>query len=217
MNLFLDDLKRLPTLFAGFILLALGIYLTKLSGLGMSSWSVFHDGLSIQLNLSFGVITQLLGLIILLFSMLLLKTKVGLGTIFNVIFVGMFIDIFEILIPNKPPTLMGNIIYLVCGVLLLTFGRSLYISSRLGAGPRDGLFVGLVRITKIDVKYVKPAIELVVLIIGYFLGGNVGLGTVLITLVSGYLVQFFFKVLHFDPKTEKQSNIFSFNKKRNLE
>ena len=88
----------------------------------------------------------------------------------------------------------------------MTFGRSLYISTRLGPGPRDGLFVGLSRITKVDVKYIKPTIEMSVLLLGFLLGGIVGYGTVFLIITSGYMVQYFFKILHFDPKTETQSS-----------
>jgi uncharacterized membrane protein YczE len=210
MTLFKNDTKRLPMLFLGFITLSFGIYFTKLSLLGMSSWSVFHDGLSIVTGLSFGVITQLLGLIILFLSVILLKSKVGLGTILNIIFVGMFIDILDFLYQVEFDNLVIQVIVLMFGVLFTTLGRSLYIASRLGPGPRDGLFVGLARITKIQVKYVKITIELIVLGIGILLGGLAGIGTVIIIIVSGYMVQFFFKLFHFDPKLEKQSNILEY-------
>jgi uncharacterized membrane protein YczE len=210
MEIFKQDVKRLPVLFFGYVLLALGIYLTKLSTLGMSSWSVFHDGLSIVSGLSFGIITQLLGLIILVISMVFLHTKVGMGTIFNVVFVGWFIDIFDVIYSTVPSNLVLQIIILIFGVLFTTMGRSLYIASKLGPGPRDGLFVGLARVTKIDVKYVKPFIEFIVLGLGILLGGQSGFGTVLIILVSGYLVQFFFQLFHFDAKSKEQSNMFQY-------
>ena len=89
----------------------------------------------------------------------------------------------------------------------MTFGRSLYISTKLGPGPRDGIFVGLSRITQIDVKYVKPAVEFTVLAIGFALGGIVGIGTLTSMLFSGYLVQYYFKKLGFNPKIENQRNL----------
>ena len=215
MELFKKDIKRLPMLFLGFLILALGMYLTKLSVLGMSSWSVFHDGLSIAIGLPFGVITQLLGLIILILSMSLLKSKVGLGTLFNIIFVGWFIDLFDLMYDVLPEKFIFQFIVLMFGVLLTPFGRSLYIASKLGPGPRDGLFVGLSRITKIQVRYVKITIELIVLLIGILLGGKAGIGTVIIIVVSGYIVQFFFKVFHFDPKSTKQSDILDYGFQKN--
>ncbi len=94
----------------------------------------------------------------------------------------------------------------------MTFGRSLYISTKLGPGPRDGIFVGLSRLTQIDVKYIKPAVEFTVLLIGFLLGMSkginyVGPGTVIAVIFSGYLVQFFFKKLGFNPKIENQRHL----------
>lgn len=215
MLLFKEDLKRIPMLFLGFVTLAFGIYLTKLSLLGLSSWGVFHDGVSIVTHLPFGVVTQLLGLSILVISMILLKTKVGLGTLLNIVFVGWFIDLFDMLYKVMPENLILQFIVLIAGVLLTTLGRSIYIASKLGPGPRDGLFVGISRMTKIQVKYVKITIELIVLLIGILLGGKAGIGTVIIVVVSGYIVQFFFKTFHFDPTSKKQSNILDYGFQNN--
>mgnify|MGYP007094912786 FL=1 len=136
--------------------------------------------------------------------MMFLKTKVGIGTIANVLFIGLILDLFDKIITYEPEEYFYKGILFLIGLLIMTFGRSLYISTKLGPGPRDGLFVGLSRITQIDVKYVKPAIELTVLTIGFLLGGVVGVGTLISMLFSGYLVQFYFKKLGFDPKNEKQ-------------
>lgn len=211
MEVFKRDIKQIPMLFSGLFLLSLGIYLTKLSTLGMSSWNVFHDGVALHVPyMSFGVVTQVVGLIILVVSVVFLKTKVGLGTICNIIFVGIFIDFMEWLYPVMENVFYIQIIVLVFGILFTTFGRSMYIASRLGPGPRDGLFVGLARVTHIQVRYVKIAIEFIFLGIGILLGGQAGLGTAIIIVVSGYLVQFFFKVLHFDPKTVRQNNVLDY-------
>ena len=196
----------------GFVLLAFGIMLVKRSGRGLPPWGVFHEGLSIVTPLSFGVITQLVGLVILILSVLFLKTKIGIGTILNVVLVGFFIDLFDYLFAYQPDELISQIILFTIGIILMTFGRSLYISAKLGSGPRDGVFVGLARVTKIDVKYVKPTIEFIVLFIGVLLGGTVGFGTVIAVLINGYIVQLFMTLLKFDPKAEQQHNIFSYTK-----
>lgn len=199
-ELIVEDASKLGRLLVGFFVMSLGINFNILSGLGLSSWNILHEGLSNHTGLSFGVITQLLGLIILLFSVIFLKTKVGPGTILNILLIGFIIDKFNEFIIIIPENLLQQVILIVTGVLLMTMGRALYISSRLGPGPRDGLFVGLSRVTGIQVKFMKPAIEFTVLLIGYLLGGTFGFGTVLTISVSGYLVQFFFKVFQFDPK-----------------
>jgi uncharacterized membrane protein YczE len=210
---FRDDLKRMPVLLLGYVFLAIGIMLTKRSTLGMAPWGVFHQGLMVQTGLSFGVITQLVGLVILLLSVVLLKTKIGIGTIFNVLIVGFLIDAFDEVYQYQPQLLLSKSIVLVFGVIIMTFGRSLYISAKLGSGPRDGVFVGLSRITNFDVKYVKPAIEFTVLIVGYLMGGTFGAGTVITVIVSGYLVQMWFKLLHFNPKEEVQHNLMLYKQK----
>lgn len=210
------DLRRFPKLFLGLACLAFGIFLTKYSMLGMSPWGVLHDGISQQLGISFGKVSIFLGLIILVFTTLFLNAKVGFGTIFNILLIGQIIDFFEIVFEKELTTFGIQVIVLIIGVLFTTFGRSLYISSRLGPGPRDGLFVGVSRITGYQVKYVKPVIELTVLVIGFMLGGTTGVGTVVVVLVSGYLVQFFFKILRYDPHTSKQSCFTDYIKSRKV-
>lgn len=205
-----EDIKKLPKLFLGYLILSFGIYLTKLAYVGMSAWSVFHDGLSIYFSLSFGLLTVIVGIIILALSIIFLKAKVGVGTILNIIVIGPLIDFMDVIYHNTPDNKVLLGIIFVFGLLFTTFGRSLYIASRLGPGPRDGLFVGLARVTQIDVKYIKPLIEFIVLGIGYALGGNLGIGTVILIVTSGYLVQFFFGILGFDAKGKSQSNILDY-------
>lgn len=213
------DLQRLPTLLVGFIFLALGIMLTKRSDLGMAPWGVFHQGLSIQLTLSFGVVTQLVGLFVLVISLVFLKTKIGIGTVLNVLIVGPLIDLYDTIIGFEPSTIYAQYSTLVAGIILMTFGRSLYISAQLGSGPRDGVFVGLHHLTSIDIKYIKPSIEFTVLMLGYLLGGTAGVGTVLVVISSGYFVQMFMLLLMQDalmtPKSflPKQYSLLDYIKK----
>jgi len=200
MDLKYNHPKQLVALFGGFIFLSIGIYLTKLSLLGMSSWSVFHDGVAAQAEwLTFGIVTQVVGVVILACSLIFLKTKVGVGTVLNILLVGPFVDILDYLYSDTSQSLIARIIILVFGILFTTFGRSLYISAKLGPGPRDGLFVGLTAITGLKVKYVKISIEFTVLLIGILLGGRAGIGTVILIIASGYLVQYFFKILKYNP------------------
>ena len=192
----------------------MGIYLTKLSQLGLSPWAALADGLDIITGLGFGYVTQLIGVVVMAFSMIVFRTKIGIGTILNVLLVGLILELYEVIYPALPQELWLQIIVFVVGLLLMTFGRSLYISSALGQGPRDGLFVGLARTTKFEVKYIKLAIEFVVFIIGFGLGGKIGVGTILTVVFSGYLVQFYFKLLHYDPKTSVQYSIIDYMKKK---
>ena len=207
-----NDLKKVPVLLIGFLLLSFGMILTMKSGLGMSSWGVLHQGVSLVSGLTFGTVTLVLGLIILVLSVIFLKSKVGIGTIVNVLLIGVLLDIFRFFITYEPDTYIYQGIMFTIGLLIMTLGRSVYISTILGPGPRDGIFVGLSRITQIDVKYIKPAVEFSVLLIGFLLGQSMGInlvgpGTVIAVIFSGYLVQFYFKKLGFNPKIENQRNL----------
>ncbi len=210
MKVLINDLKRFPITLTGFIFLSIGIMLTKRSALGMSPWGVFHEGMSNVTGLSFGVVTQLVGLIVLLVSVIFLKTKIGLGTVLNVLLVGWFIDLADHFYTYIPISYLAKTIVFTLGLFSMTFGRSLYIASRLGPGPRDGLFVGLSKTLNIEVKYMKPAIELTVLLLGFIFGGTAGVGTVVAALVSGYMVQTFFKLLSYDPTLKTESNIMNY-------
>ena len=190
--------------------LASGIRLTIVSGLGLSPWGVFHNGLSNQFNLPFGTLVIIVGFVILALSMIFLKSKIGVGTILNIALVGNMINFLEFNVSIEPSNLFMSIVFFVIGIIFMTFGRSFYISSKLGPGPRDGVFVGLSRVTKIDVKYVKPAVEFTVLLIGYILGGVVGWGTVIAIILTSRLVHLFLRLLRFDSKSEHQHNIFEY-------
>lgn len=202
-----QDLQRLPILLTGLFILSIGIYLVNLAYIGLAPWSVLHDGLAIVLDTTFGNVTIVLGLIILVISVVTLKTKIGLGTILNIMIVGNLINLYELFYNEKVDVLWMQIIVFSFGFFLTTFGRSLYIASNLGSGPRDSLFVGIARVTKYQVKHIKPVLELLVIIIGVLLGGNLGVGTVVLMGFSGLAVQSFFKILGFDPKTKKQSDV----------
>lgn len=192
---------RLLKLFPGFFCIALGIYLMRISYLGLNPWGTFHDGISSITGLKYGTASQLTGLCIILLSMIL-KIYPGIGTILNMMFCGFFINVIETanLIPT-PITIVMRFIYFIAGIWILAFGIYFYLSARLGAGPRDGLMVGLVRKTKFDVTVIRTSIEISVLLLGYSLGGAVGIGTVIAALLSGYSLHAIFRLFQFNPKT----------------
>lgn len=207
MELVKSDLTKALIMFVGFVIMSMGIALIKDSQLGLFPWGVLHQGISKVTPLSFGQVTTYFGFLILLFSVLLFKTNIGPGTILNIILVGPTIDLFDSLIYLPNDGYVIKVLFFLFGLLLMTSGKALYISTKLGAGPRDGLFVGVSRVFKIEVKYVKPAIEIIVLIIGYFLGGLVGVGTIVTMFVSGYLIQLFFRLFGFESRSDRQRNL----------
>lgn len=200
-----DFLKRLPILFLGYFLCSLGIVANLYSNLGTSPWSLFHVGLTNITGLTLGQITQIVGAIIIIISWKL-GNPPGFGTIANMIFIGFFIDqiIFAHIIPFQTQ-LVWQIVQLVSSILIISLGALFYLRTQLGAGPRDGLMVVLTRILDKPVSYVRVPMDIVVSIMGYFLGGPLGLGTILTALGLGYSMQFFFRIGKFDSKSEQLS------------
>jgi len=209
-----QDLKRLPHLVVGLFILGVGIFLTKLSLMGMAPWGIFHMGLSQVTAIPFGIVTQIVGFLVLVISLFLFRVEIGIGTILNVLIVGPWITVLDVLFPKSPNELVSQIMIFLAGFLLMNIGRSLYISSNLGQGPRDGMFIGLARSTGWSVKVVKPLIDLTVFIIGSFLllgtgvlFSYVGIGTLIIVLFSGYVIGLCFSLLGFHPSMAKGYSI----------
>ncbi len=197
-------LTGFPKLILGFIVIALGIQLTLKANMGMNPWGTFHQGVSMIAPISFGQVTQITGFVIIIFS-LFIKIYPGIGTILNMLLIGFIVDFIEGLafIPMADG-LFYRTIYLLIGTFLFNYGVYVYLSCELGAGPRDGLLVGLVKITGAKVSYVRPSIELTVLSIGILMGGTFGVGTILNAVAGGYILNTIFERNNFNPKTTKQ-------------
>ncbi|WP_396653023.1 YitT family protein [Metabacillus arenae] len=173
--------------FIGLSIMALGIVLTIKADLGASPWDVLHIGLYMQFGLTIGSWAIIVGVLVLFISGLMLKKIPQIGAFLNMVTVGVFIDIYLLLpIIKTPDTLIGKFIMLAAGIFILTYGMGLYISARCGAGPRDSLMIALVEKTSLSVGKIRGAIELIVLGIGWVLGGPVFIGTVLFTVCIGY-------------------------------
>ena len=200
-------LLKMPQLFLGFILCGLGIAMMKNAGLGLNPWGIFHMGISNQTGISFGTITQTTGLAIILLS-LPLKIIPGVGTILNMYFIGMFIDIFDrsTFIMTPEPFIL-KLLILVAGMCIMSGGIFFYLSCGLGAGPRDGLMLGLMKILNKPVSVIKTVIEVSAMIIGLILGGPLGIGTVIIALSFGYCLEMTFKIGRKNAKEIEQRNL----------
>lgn len=207
MEMIKSDLKNAVVMFLGFVVMSLGVSLIIESQLGLFPWGVLHQGIATVIPLTFGQVTSYLGFVVLFFSVLVFKTNIGPGTILNILLVGPMIDLFNSMVTLSNDGYVFKTLFFLIGLVLMSLGKALYISAKLGAGPRDGLFVGVSRVFKVEVKYVKPIIEVIVLAIGYLLGGLVGVGTIITMFVSGYLVQTFFKVFRFESRSDRQRNI----------
>jgi uncharacterized membrane protein YczE len=175
-----------PTqLLAGLLLFGASLALLVRSRLGLDPWDVFHQGLAIQSGIPIGTVTILVGAVVLLLW-IPLGQRPGIGTIANVILVGLSLDatLAMILAPND---LGVRWTYLVAGIVLNGIASGAYIGAALGPGPRDGLMVGLANRGH-SLRVVRTTIELTVLVVGWLLGGTVGIGTVLFAVTIGPIV-----------------------------
>lgn len=174
----------------GLAVMALGCYMTIQADLGVAPWDVLHIGLQKTFGLTIGIWAQLIGVIVIVLSFFLAKIKPGIGTALNVIFFGVFIDLFIWLefIP-APSHLYQRILLFIAGVLVMAIGIGMYISPRLGAGPRDSFMLALNERMGWSIQKVRMSIELIVLLLGGLLGGPVSIGTLLIAVLTGPLIQ----------------------------
>ncbi len=191
----------------GLFLYALGVVFAINAHIGYAPWDVLHIGLANTIGLSIGIISIILGVFIVIIAVLL-GEKVGIGTILNMIFVGLFFDMIYALkiIPVANNLLLG-IIMLFIGLFIIAFATYFYIGTALGAGPRDSLMVALTRITGLPIGACRGIIELLVVLSGWMLGGMVGIGTVLAAFGIGFCIQIVFNLLKFDATKIKHETI----------
>ena len=161
----------------GLALFGLGEGLLIVSFTGASPWSVLAQGISLNVNLSIGTITLFISLVVLIFW-LPLKQKPGIGTILNALIIAMMIDICIKFVPT-PENYISQLILAIVAVFTVGFGGGIYLVANLGAGPRDGLMVGLQKKTNMPIAAVRAFLEISVVTIGWHLGGTVGVGTLL--------------------------------------
>ena len=196
----LDFKPRGSTLFFlcfGLLIFGIGEALLIAAGAGVSPWTVFAQGISNISGWSIGVSTFAVSVAVLLLWIPLSQTP-GLGTILNAVIISAAIE-FSLPYLPQPELYLFKFVETVIGILLVGLGSGLYLIANLGPGPRDGLMTGLQRVTDLPVAWVRTGIELIAVVCGWFLGGVVGLGTLLFALGIGpavslglYLVSRFF-------------------------
>lgn len=185
--------RRLLRLYGGLVLYGVSLAAMVRAGLGLGPWDVFHQGVAEHSGLSIGTVLIVTGAAVLLLW-IPLRERPGLGTVSNVLVIGLVMDGALAVLP-EPDALAVRIPLLVASVALNGAATGLYITARFGPGPRDGLMTGLHRVTGWSVRLVRTGIELTVLAAGFLLGGSVGAGTVLYALAIGPASQFFLRVL----------------------
>ncbi|WP_243704656.1 YitT family protein [Micromonospora sp. KC723] len=205
-NLRSRPVRRLAQLYAGLVLYGVSMALMIRSGLGLNPWDVFHQGLSRQTGISVGTASILVGATVLLLW-IPLRQRPGLGTLSNVVVIGLAVDATVALLPADLP-LPARVVLVVTGIVANGAATGLYLGADLGPGPRDGLMTGLVaRRPGWSVRLVRTAIEVVVLASGVLLGGTVGLGTVAYALAIGPLTQLFIPLFAVSHRTAPETNL----------
>jgi len=181
---------RFLQLQAGLLCYGLAVALVLDARIGLDPWSCFHQGVSLRTGLSFGRVTQLLGLLIIAGSWLFLRERPGVGTVFNMLMIGPWVDLFrgQAWFPVQSVFLPGLAQFLA-GLLTLGLASGLYLSARAGAGPRDGLLLGIARRTGMSIRRTRVTLEILLLGTGWLLGGPVGMGTIVFALLMGPLMQ----------------------------
>lgn len=180
-------LARFAKLIFGLFIYGIGVAMMVDAQIGISPWDVFAQGVSRQTGISFGQATVFVSAMVLLLW-IPLRVKPGLGTVMNAILIGVFADLAMPFIP-EPTVYWHQLALFLAGMLLISYATGLYISCGMGKGPRDGLNIGLASRFKLPFWKARTAVEIVVVTIGFVLGGQVREGTLIFALAIGYLNQ----------------------------
>lgn len=200
-------LKKMLSVFIGTVILSLGVTLNMRANIGFAPWEVFHWGFSQTASISLGLSIILTGAVLCIVATIM-GEKLGFGTIVNFFMSGIIIDIIIALdIIPQMKSLLSGILMMILGLFVMAFGTYFYIRPGLGAGPRDSLMVALERKTGLPVGTCRIIVEISVTIIGWILGGPVGVGTVIAAFGIGFCVQTVFTLMRFEAPKVKHETI----------
>ncbi|MFF3225916.1 YitT family protein [Nocardia suismassiliense] len=180
-------IRRLVALYVGLWLYGFSMAVMVRAGLGLDPWDVFHQGVAHHVPISFGAVTAVTGIVVLL-AWIPLRQRPGLGTVSNVVVIAVSVDVGLWLLPAWQ-ALPAQVVAMGAAVVLNAIATVLYIGAGMGPGPRDGLMTGLVRRTGVSVWVVRTVIEVTVLSTGWLLGGSIGIGTLVYAFGIGPLIQ----------------------------
>ena len=172
----------------GITMIGIGVAFNYMANLGLGPWGVLHDGISKTINITYGqagIMTSLISLLL----WIPLKQKPGIATIFDAFWIGLTADFVINIIPDAP-SLVIQIIYLITGITLIGLGTAIYVGGDLGAGPRDGIMVGLEKLG-LKIGTARTLLEFVAFSIGFLLGGKIGIASIIIVLSIGRVLQVF--------------------------
>jgi len=181
----------------GLTLFGIGLAFMVIADLGLSPWDVFHQGVSNHTGIPIGTIVIITGFLVLILW-IPLHERFGIGTIANAIVIGLVLDSMLLILPESLNSMALRWVAMLGGVLIVAIGSGFYIGAGLGPGPRDGLMTGLAK-RGISIAWARAGIEITALAAGWFLGGTVGVGTLVFAFGMGPLVQFFLRKLAIIP------------------
>ncbi len=202
-NTFIRDLFVIQI---GYALFGVAIALTIRANLGTGTWPVLEVALARMTGWSVGAITIVVGFVVLAIA-LALGEKIGWGTLGNILFIGLWLDLMLWLIPPVEANLPLQSAMLLGGILLQGVATAVYIGVDVGAGPRDSLMLAMHRATKLSLRMARGSVEVTVLAIGWLMGGPVGIGTAVFALLIGPSIQWAFKVFDVHPHRELEKAV----------
>ena len=199
--------KRIGILVGGMLISAVGITMMLQANIGLEPWSVLQNGMSIFFGMTYGTAAMIVGATVITIAVLC-GESFGIGTLFNIFFCPYAVDALLWLgwIPQMN-TLWGGLLMLLGGMELLAIGTWMYMKSALGSGPRDALMVVLARKTRRSVGFCRASVEILAIIVGWCLGGQVGVGTVVTGIGVGTLFNLNFAMLRFKAADLHQENL----------
>jgi len=197
----------------GLFIFAIGVYLTIQANIGLAPWDCLSMGVSGRVGYSYGIVHTAISIIILVID-ILLKEKIGYGTILDALLVGNYVDLIDRIITlpdfNSLPI---SIVMVVVGLLIMGYGQVFYMDAAQGCGPRDSLLVALgKRFPRTPIGVVQTGMVGIALLIGWLLGGPVGIGTVISVFGLGTALQIVCKIMHFEPRDVVHKNVIETNK-----
>jgi len=179
-------LRRLILLYVGLVLYGLSSAMMVRAGLGLDPWNALHEGIALRLNVSFGTVIIGVGALLMLLW-IPLRQRPGIGTISNVVIIGLAADAALMFLP-QPVSLAVRVGMLIAAIILNGIASGMYIGAGLGPGPRDGLMTGLAARSGWSIRLTRTGIEISVLVLGWLLGGTIGIGTIFYALAIGVII-----------------------------
>ena len=197
----------------GLFIFSIGVYLTIQADIGLAPWDCLSMGVSGKVGYSYGIVHTVISIIILIID-ILLKEKIGYGTILDALLVGNYVDLIDHIITLPQfHSIPISCIMVIIGLFIMGYGQYFYMDAAQGCGPRDSLLIALgKRFPRTPIGVVQTVLVGIALLIGWLLGGPVGIGTVISVFGMGTALQIVCKILHFEPRDVVHKNVFETNR-----